>query len=495
MYKKWLFLFLVLLGSIAYWIGYSNEKNNHEYVGDKSGTPAPYEITMAYMGSTQRDLQEVQDAINRVTLEKINSTVKLVPIDAANYYRQINLMLIGNAKLDLFLSSTIGTHVLKGQIISLDTLLDKYGENIRQTLGADVWNSVRMNGHVYGLPSNRDMAWTYGVMMRKDVLERNKIDPGSIHKLSDLGPVFDMVKKNEHNMYPLVTRSSNESLYDGISGGTFDGLGDLIGILPNYDNDLKVVDLYASPSYLAGLNLLRSWYLAGYMPKDTATNLEPGTEMVRAERAFAYFTPMKPGIETQESLLAGTPMVAVPLSSAVTTTDNMKILMTCIAQKSERPEKAMLFLNLLYSDKRLINLLDNGIEGKHYVRLTDNQIDFPPGVNASNTGYTLQNWMIGNQFNSYVWAPGENDLWENMQTFNREAKKSKALGFTFNMEQVKAEIAMVNEIREEYRMGLETGTFDPKVKLPEFNAKLKAAGIDRIIAEKQRQVDEWSTNK
>jgi putative aldouronate transport system substrate-binding protein len=43
-------------------------------------------------------------------------------------------------------------------------------------------------------------------------------------------------------------------------------------------------------------------------------------------------------------------------------------------------------------------------------------------------------------------------------------------------------------------MGLDTGTMDPKVALPQFISKLKASGMDKIIAEKQAQLDKWAKN-
>ncbi|MDQ6420182.1 DUF3502 domain-containing protein [Paenibacillus sp. LHD-117] len=36
------------------------------------------------------------------------------------------------------------------------------------------------------------------------------------------------------------------------------------------------------------------------------------------------------------------------------------------------------------------------------------------------------------------------------------------------------------------------GTLDPEKNLPDFISKLKAAGIDKVIAEKQKQLDEWA---
>ena len=48
---------------------------------------------------------------------------------------------------------------------------------------------------------------------------------------------------------------------------------------------------------------------------------------------------------------------------------------------------------------------------------------------------------------------------------------------------------------EEYMYNLTAGAVDIDTKLPEFQKKLKNAGVDRMIAEVQKQVDEWKKNK
>jgi putative aldouronate transport system substrate-binding protein len=79
-----------------------------------------------------------------------------------------------------------------------------------------------------------------------------------------------------------------------------------------------------------------------------------------------------------------------------------------------------------------------------------------------------------------------------MDQFNKSAKRSKALGFGFDPTPVKTEYAAVTNVVTQYKMPLETGSVDPDKVLPEFISKLKAAGIDKVIAEKQKQLDEWA---
>lgn len=149
----------------------------------------------------------------------------------------------------------------------------------------------------------------------------------------------------------------------------------------------------------------------------------------------------------------------------------------------------MQLMNLLYTDKDIVNLLDNGIEGKHYVKNADGTIKAPEGV--TDTGYLFNQWEIGNNALASVWEGTPTDIWDQIKKFNDSAIFSKALGFSFDASPVKTEVAAATNVLNQYKVGLESGSLDPAL-LSEFNSKLKAAGLDKIIAEKQKQLDAWA---
>ena len=78
-----------------------------------------------------------------------------------------------------------------------------------------------------------------------------------------------------------------------------------------------------------------------------------------------------------------------------------------------------------------------------------------------------------------------------MKAFNESAVISKAVGFMFDPSPVKSEIAALDSVLAEYRLGLENGELDPEEYLPKFQQALREAGIEKVIAEKQRQLDAW----
>jgi len=57
----------------------------------------------------------------------------------------------------------------------------------------------------------------------------------------------------------------------------------------------------------------------------------------------------------------------------------------CINRNSKNPERALMFLNLLQSDREFYDMVIYGIEGETYV-LNDGIVDYPEGVTSTNSG-------------------------------------------------------------------------------------------------------------
>ncbi|MFE5323050.1 ABC transporter substrate-binding protein [Paenibacillus sp. NPDC056579] len=459
---------------------------------------APYELSILFYGSNQKDLKLVEEEISKITKQKINATVKLNRIEPAAWEQQRILMLAGNEKVDLLFTGEkeFVTEVTQRQLLPLDDLLKKHGQDIIKAFEPEVLAASKINGKTYAVPSIRDFASYSGMLVRTDLLTKYNLDVSKVKTLDDMDPIFDTIKKNEPNVTVLGKASAGASIAYTPIITTVDTLGDSIGVLSSLDN-LKVVNMYETPEYIKLVKTMRRWFNAGYIAKDAATSTQTGRDYIQANVGFAVMSKGKPGINTQTSQRIGVPLTDVRFSQPKTDTVAITNAMFGISANTKDQDRAMMMLNLMYSDKDIVNLLHWGIEGKHYVKNANQTIDFPPGVDASKSGYNLrQGWMFGNQLLSYPWATDDPQIWSQMAEFNKGSKKSAALGFMYNPDPVKTEIAAINNVVKQYAMGLETGTSDPDENLPKFNAALKAAGIDKVIAEKQKQLDEWAkTNK
>ena len=363
-----------------------------------------------------------------------------------------------------------------GVYTPLDDLLTKYGSDIQSVaVTPGQLSAGKIKGQLYGVPTIKDMAQYYGVVMRKDLVDKYHVDVTKIKTLDDLTAVFQTIKASEPDVTPLVAKNPGTSpFYTGYL--PFDPLGGSIGVLPDFDNGLKVADWYETPQYAAELDLMHKWYQAGYLPKDAATSKQSGTELLKAGKAFAILGNLKPGSDAESSRVVGKEMVSARLTADFATSDTINNSMWAIPKSSDDPDRAMMLMNLLYSDKELFNLLAWGIEGKDYVKKSDNVIDFPEGVDITNVGYNFNlSYLFGNQFLSYNWPQEDPDMWKKIDAFNKNATPSKALGFIFDVSNVKTEIAAASNVVNEFAIGLETGTLDPKEILPKFIDKLKAA--------------------
>ncbi|WP_141499965.1 ABC transporter substrate-binding protein [Paenibacillus luteus] len=496
-------LSMLLIGSMLLLSACSSNNNSSDAGAtsdsSESSEPAgkPTELTVAFpiFSAQPKDMTLIEDALNKITIEKINVKVKLMPISFSNWMQQTNLMFSSGEKLDLMPTiSNYNQAVVQGQLIPLDELLEKHGQGITSALDPAFLDAARVKGTIYGVPTLHEMASVNGITMKKEIVEKYQIDTSKLQTIEDLEDVLKTVKAGEPNMAPLLPSTIGASILNDYK--TFDELSNFLGVLPSFDNDLKVVNHFETEEYAEQLKLMRKWYEEGLILQDASTNQTNPLDLVKSNRGFAFLLSAHPAA-LSEGAAGGVPMKTVAFSQpAVSTTSQITNTMWGITVNSKAPEKAMEFLNLMYSDKDIANVLIWGIEGKHYVVQSGNVIDFPEGVDASNSGYYLNaGWLFGNQFLSYVWNGTDPDLWEKVKAFNASATKSKALGFTFDPTPVKTEAAAIGNVITQYRLPLETGSVDPDKVLPKFIENLKAAGIDKVIAEKQKQLDEWTKAK
>lgn len=507
--KRLLSMLLVISMAIMLMAGCSGSTGDEskattgETVGSTDGTDsveteAPYEITMLFptFGTTPADMEMVQNQINDIAVPAINAKVTFLPVSFGTYQDQTNLMLSSGEKVDMLvvLSNQFNTFASKGQLTDMTELLPTFGADIVEQVGMDYLKAGQISGKQYALTTNRDLASNAIFVMKKELVDKYNIDVESISSIEDVEKVLAIIKENEPDLVPLVPGSVGTSIAQRLF--TYDGLGDNIGVLTDFGQNLNVVNYAATEEYAQICNTMRDWYLKGYILEDATTTQEAGPALVKAGRAFAYIATGKPGLVEQESRLAAVEMVGAEIVQPKTSSTNIQGIQWAIPVQCENPEKTMAFLNLMYSNAEIANLLSWGVEGEHYVVTENNVIDYPEGVDATNTGYGLNmGWMFGNQFITYTWAGDDPELWDKMKIFNTSAKKSLAIGFTYDSASVKNEVAACTNVQNQYKLGLECGVVDPAEVLPEYIKALEDAGIQVILDEKQAQLDAWVANE
>ncbi|WP_435171274.1 ABC transporter substrate-binding protein [Paenibacillus glycanilyticus] len=458
----------------------------------------PYKLTMFYPGTPQPDEAKVEEKMNEILTKKINATIDIQTIDWGAWNDKMNLMFATGEPADVIFTASWNGHAQnakKGAFLELDELLNKYGKEILATENPKFLEGARIDGKLYAIPTNKEIGTSRGVVVRKDIAEKYNMNFSNVKTIADLEPFLKTVKEKEPGMTPLF---ESQTATIPTFASVRDALGDatIPGVISATGTDTKVYNYYETPEALDTFKVMRSFFTQGYINKDAATSKQSASDVAKAGKIFMWPEALKPGKDKELEATVGYPLQQIELTPAYITTGETTNSMLGISKTSKDPERAMMLINLLHSDKELLNLLDFGIEGVHYEKVSDNVIKLPAGTDPSKRTYNPGSaWMFGDQFLNYLWDNEDPTKWDKFKEFNNSAIASPGLGFVFDFEPVKSEVAVQNNIGPEFLAALEVGAVDPEEVLPKFIEKMKAGGLDKIIAEKQKQLDAFLAAK
>lgn len=474
--------------------GNAESSNNGGNDGGAAGLDF-VELSMVMPGNKQKDHDLVMEQINAHLKDTINASLDLQLIEWGQWDEKVNLMIASREQMDIFFTaqwSNYSVNVSKGAFMDLGELLQsEAGQIIVNSLDPAFLEGSKINGKNYAVPTNKELAFQGGVVYRTDIAEELELDMSAVKTVDDLAPILKTVKEQKPELIPLFIREG-----DGVTHlANYDFLGDgnVPGVILKDQNDTTVKPTHEFEIYNKHLKLAREFFVAGYTNQDATTTTLSTQDALKAGNVFMTFQPLKPGKDAELASATGLTgkLKQIEMTERTIATSETAGSMLAISSTSENPERAIMFINLLHTDKHLNNLLNFGIEGTHFTR--DGEVITP----TEKTGdYNLgAAWMLGNQFLNYVWDSEDPQKWEKFRAFNEGAKVSPGLGFTFNSEPVKNEIAALVNVKKEYNPALETGAVDPDEILPRYIEKLKASGLDKVIEEKQKQFDEFLANK
>lgn len=466
------------------------------------------EIVVIYpsMGAIPNGLQAVEDEINKITEAELNIHVMLNMIESGSYDRQIGLMMSSGETADLLMtmpsgSSSYTNMQAQGQLSEITQLLDTHGADIKALLGEFI-RGTTIAGKLYGVTGYRNLACSEYIVMRTDVLE----DLGLLEMarnmttLSEYEEILKAVKESERWSYlaPLVSTNPGECMaqesdyigHNAFSEMTcYDTLGDrnrLISIDPT-GNDPTVRINYETEEYRSMYEMMRKWYEAGYVYKDSATTTDMGQTIVKSDAAFSFFSNSELGIESAKSAACGMDMTCVKIIDQPITTGSCTKFVWTVPSTAKESEAAMTFLNMMYTDARICNLMAWGIENVDY-EVVDGVAKYIEGNETP--AYHTNDFVYGNQFLILPWEGMASDIREQSLAATRNCTLSAYLGFSCDTSSVTSELSAIINVISQFRPQVETGMADEAV-YGEFLDKLKATGAELIRECYQEQLDAW----
>ncbi len=468
----------------------------------------PYEIVVETMGSglPMADVEEVEAAINELTLPAINCTVKFRDISIGDHATQMGLLGSDGERLDIIYvgyTTSMANLQANGLLLGLGDLLEENAPELLEKAGP-LMEACYVDDDYYCIPGDFYPASQTVVLADKEIFDQYQIEIPENPEATDeyIDKLYANVKASDFDGYCYTPGDGTQVFMLGYQIEKFGagmGLDAAYGVLMDMtdSSDTTIVNLYDTDEYLQACLRAKRWRDDGTMVPDSLTSGNTLVSAMRAGQVCASISTVNSTFTNNTRSITGRDSIAVPIDDLVITGSSIPEYGLGVTVTSERPDKAVQLLNMIMTNADLANLMNYGIEGKHYVKVSDHIITYPEGVDVSTIGYGTQINSYGDSSQIYHREPFTEEWYEEVKKYGADnAKLATAFGYVFNPDSVKTQVAAVSAVIGEYQPSLACGMVeDVEGRVAEFREALQGAGIAEIIAENQRQFDEWLANK
>lgn len=472
------------------------EQNYETEVSDTQSWPI---IRMEVCSFTEQQTreQEIENALNAY-LVSIDAGVQadLVSIPTEDRQTQLELMLSDATNpIDLYCwrwFSTVTELVEKEQCISLEKYRSLYPD-LWELFPKDIYDTCKVNGEQYSIPS-ADSFGNFGVYaLRADIAQELGIEArhGDRMSLDELMIYLKQAKGLHPELCFQVNLWSNPVL-------NIDDLGDnhALGVLAERGTDPAgtVINLYEDPSFYEFCMSCKEMEEQGLFLDDPLNHSLAGASLVNEGLCGGFLFEAYScdyARQLMQTQCPNDPMVVFQLTDPGC--DNSCVYNGWqISSVCTHPDAAMKLLYLAFTDEHVSRYLAMGIEDVTYQVDAQGCAWYADGVTAENVGWNMSApWFYPNMC---LCLPLETEYaayYTDMVEFwyDPQVRYSAALGFVFDSSAVSEEVRACSTVIDEYRPALLTGQVDVESYLKRMNQELHDHGIDRIIAEKQKQLD------
>lgn len=470
------------------------------------------------------DIDLINQSLNKALATRgFNAGVKVEFINRPDYNTKMSLINAAGEDYDLALGTeawfnTYPAGVQNEYLINLtgyknpangktENLLKTYAPKLWASIPEATWNAAKIKGGIYSVVNKQIYVTPLGVSIREDVMNalglKKEID--AVKKYEDLTPIMDKIYKaiksgalkgKVENSENLVSVFNTCDLVNPLNAG-YDMLNSVYGVKSD-DASRKIVNWYASADYLRLVQLRRSWMEKGYCPSDV-TDLQAQINTYKAgQYVMDVGRSVKPGGFIEQGARMGYSWYEKGIAPVFVRTAGPTATLTGISSTNEKnPDRvlsAMKLLEVVNTDAEVYNIIAKGIEGVHWnwVDKTKNLISLVEGSKYNPN----VDWAIGNQFNAYYLDPKQVGAWPETDKLNSSSKASSAIGFRFDIQPVKNELAAIDAAIKAVGEPLGNGV-DPKTaeSLKKLLADIEKSGAPKVLAELNKQFNAWKAVK
>ncbi|MBS4219079.1 extracellular solute-binding protein [Bacillus sp. FJAT-49711] len=490
-----LFFFLLAI-SIVVILGACSKSEADGSKSSESGDKLPVRYVMP--GNAPQDQKEVEAAINE-KLEKdgLNLKYEAIYIPWDVWDQKTNLMMSTGEEFELIhiMHDQKGPNVLasSGGIVPIDKYLDEYGSNLKKSLPDWIWDSAKINGETYIVPNFwMDTAYAEGmVTMRTDLLKANNLEaPTSPEELLD---VAETLKKNwpEDNKDVYIRFLKEEPpayLHTTYDTFPFTVFADLVYI----DQEGNVKSWIETEEFKKNSAYFREAYNRKLVNPDILT--EPVEVTSREEELGRFLYREGEGNNGEANLVKKVPGAKLDIYY-LNDKDKFRAYgvrnSNGISSTTDHPEAAIQFLDWMYSSQGNFDLMSYGIKDEHWADSGENKMEILKTNDTGAAAYNVAFWMLGN-IEMSRWSPDTHpEFLKTHTTVEDNAVNSITMGFNFDASKVGVEYANCLAELKTSIYPIKLGLVDYDKAFPDALKKMKAAGIDKVVEEYEKQFNEW----
>lgn len=460
---------------------------------------APLKVRYIVPDTAPPDLEAVEKAVSEKMQKdglNLELDVTFIPRDVLD--EKLNIMFTSGEEVELLhimenrTSSSL--YAARGVLTPLDELIEQYGPALKKAFPDDIWKSTKVNGNIYTVPSywkagTRTGGETGVFTIRRDLLDKYNIPvPKSNRELLDAAEALKQQwGEKEAYLWPSSVSSNPVFLHRDYDSWPF---------YVDYSTELMYVDQQGN---------VKAWVETEEFKQDSAFFREAYAKgLLHPDFLSAPFE-QRQKLTDSGIWLSGGGGDANKLkqvypdynSENIRLQPDKPVLWTipvlnanAVPATTKHPEAGIQFLNWLYSSKENHDLLMFGIEGTHYKVIDDNRIETVKDAGGKEV-YAFPYWQIGYKDWSRF-KPEATDLdIKNQKEHAENLIPSITLGFRFDTAPVDTEYKNVLAEMKASIYPIKFGMQDYDSHFPKALQKLKAAGLDKIVAEYDKQFKAW----
>lgn len=472
------------------------EETGDEYSAEIDMDEDPYTVAIQVVTMPGTDnsasLEAREEAINEITVPAINCEVEIQEVWISELANTTSMGIAGDEKIDLV---AVGSVQPLSSMVGSEMLLDMNEGNLLQNRGQtlleifeDTIEAGYVNGKQLAIPAKVYSAASSGIVYNKTIADAAGVTLGESITMDELEEALLAVQAYDSDIYPYFTGDGTiNELYWMASYETF-GSESAYGVILDANNDTTVENLYASDLFEDYCLRMWKWTQLGLQPGDP-TDTSTAQDLFAAQKLFCAVININP---EQEITWSSDDFETATASLVDATVSNSTVTeyMWGIASNCERPDKAMDFLNFLYENADVANILMYGLEGTNY--------DFVSGsdkIIKTNGTLDTKFYYGGNTAEMLIEYPAGEDYIEQLSALEESATVSSLIGYMFDDTDYQTESAVLSSTIEQYLPQLQNGMAASEEAtlemIDEFVSALEAAGINDVIAANQEQLDAY----